>query len=1118
MTSAETPAPPALPARPRWRRRMAKVVGGLLFLAILAVLAFPWILGTQPARRWMLVRANRFLAPGGLDVGSFQFSWFGPTRMTGFAIIDPQGERVVDAPQALWDRNLAQILFGGPKHGTLTLDHASLDIERGPDGSVDLAEALRALFDSPPEEELQIRIVDGTVRVRDPALATPLAAEKAVIDIVRPAAPGLITWRISLGSGSGESAPELAIRGSFDRWGPTSPDGSRDLIVDVSGEAWPLDLNVAGCSVKGAYSGALFLHQQAGLARIGGRGNFRSFDLTTPSLAGDHLKLPELAARWELERSAAKGLAVTDLDLSAGDLFSLRNRGTIPPPPGQSGRIDGELNLAALARQIPHALRLQDGIALNQGTATLRIQSSSNAGRQAWDVEARVADLVAARGDSTVTLRDPATLTARLVGDRSDLSLASFSIKTPFLTATGSGEVDRGIELTGSVNLGGLERQLRDVIDFRTLHFSGEGPLLATYRRNGTSFEGVVKLDLKGLDLQGLGPWELHRDLAQVDSAFRGPMADSGLPRSLSSARLKLTSGGAVADLVADIKDSATDLSISARLPFSGGNHRGAREAYADARILGRLDDRQLKLDEVRLLVANDVEGVAPPLHFAAKGRYDRPADSLVLMPLGEVSGALALAPEGLTATGFTTTFWNCDLALVGDVAAAMRAWELSSGAASSSDVTGRWSARLSAKSAQGDVRIGGRIEARDLSIVEGPVALAVQGVYRRPADRLDISEFVLSSNYATVEAAGSVDDVRDKFRVDVRGSLTPDWKVLNALLARRVEPRAHLSGQPRPFRIHGPLAGDSTDPLDFEAGFDMTEADIYGMKFGPTPIVLRRQRGETFVDPIETTLNNGRIRLEPKIVSMRDKGTAVVLGPTSWISGAEVNDEVSRRVLAFAAPILEDATRVRGKVSAEIRHAEFPLVADAAHRAVVEGDVVFRDVEFAPGPLAEELLMLLNRRDPALRLDHPVHLAMANGRIETKGLVLPLGKVTEIALDGSVGFDRTLALRASVPVTSAMLGNTVVGDIFDGARVTVPIGGTLSKPKIDRDAFRIALQDTGKDILRRGMTRGALELLNRMSRPRDPNAPPPPPRLTPRERRERRAEQRKTAQRDQEP
>jgi translocation and assembly module TamB len=133
------------------------------------------------------------------------------------------------------------------------------------------------------------------------------------------------------------------------------------------------------------------------------------------------------------------------------------------------------------------------------------------------------------------------------------------------------------------------------------------------------------------------------------------------------------------------------------------------------------------------------------------------------------------------------------------------------------------------------------------------------------------------------------------------------------------------------------------------------------------------------------------------------------------------------------------------------------------------------------------------------------VRLAIANGKVETKGLALPIGKVTEIALEGSVGFDRVLDLRAILPVTSAMLGNTVLGDIVEGTRITVPIGGTLSKPKIDRDAFRLALKDTGRDLLERGLTRGAFELLNRMARPRDPNQPPPPPRLTPKERRQQR-------------
>ena len=93
----------------------------------------------------------------------------------------------------------------------------------------------------------------------------------------------------------------------------------------------------------------------------------------------------------------------------------------------------------------------------------------------------------------------------------------------------------------------------------------------------------------------------------------------------------------------------------------------------------------------------------------------------------------------------------------------------------------------------------------------------------------------------------------------------------------------------------------------------------------------------------------------------------------------------------------------------------------------------------------------------------------------------------------------------ASIPVTPAMLGNNeLLADIAAGTLVRVPISGTLNQPKIDRDAMTASLQELGTSLLTRGATRGAMELLRRLSRPRDPNEPPPP---TPEERKERRME-----------
>jgi translocation and assembly module TamB len=173
-----------------------------------------------------------------------------------------------------------------------------------------------------------------------------------------------------------------------------------------------------------------------------------------------------------------------------------------------------------------------------------------------------------------------------------------------------------------------------------------------------------------------------------------------------------------------------------------------------------------------------------------------------------------------------------------------------------------------------------------------------------------------------------------------------------------------------------------------------------------------------------------------------------------------------------------------------------------------VEGAVVFQDVEFAPGPLAGEILGAIGRRDLSLKLDQPVTLTIADGRINQRGMSIPVGDFTRVELSGWVDFDRKLGLVATVPVTPAMLGNNpLLSDIASGTKVRLPIGGTLDKPEIDREAFSTNLQELAKTLLARGATRGAMELLMRLSRPKDPNAPPPPPRMTPEERKTQRQE-----------
>src|SRR5207302_28840 len=154
--------------------------------------------------------------------------WFGPTRLRGFALRDAQGDRVVSAPGATWDRNLRQILFERPRLGTFTLDRADLDVERRADGSVDLYEAIRPGIGRDPRAELAARISRARLRWRVAGQPVAVTAEEADLTLRVAPAPGPLSWQLRLGTGIGARPATLDVRGDYDRW-PKRPATPGDL-------------------------------------------------------------------------------------------------------------------------------------------------------------------------------------------------------------------------------------------------------------------------------------------------------------------------------------------------------------------------------------------------------------------------------------------------------------------------------------------------------------------------------------------------------------------------------------------------------------------------------------------------------------------------------------------------------------------------------------------------------------------------------------------------------------------------------------------------------------------------------------------------------------------------
>ena len=350
-------------------------------------------------------------------------------------------------------------------------------------------------------------------------------------------------------------------------------------------------------------------------------------------------------------------------------------------------------------------------------------------------------------------------------------------------------------------------------------------------------------------------------------------------------------------------------------------------------------------------------------------------------------------------------------------------------------------------------------------------VSVSGQAAYDAAAARLTLGSLEVVAPYLRMDGSGTIDHAQSP-RVDLKGTIQPDWDALTRLLAVRIEPNARIAGGARPWRLAGIMAGVSTSNpaagLEGDLGIELHELDVFGLKLARTEVVARIAGGRVVINPIETQLNGGRLRLEPELVRDESGSWSVRLGTSSTLEKAAVNEEVSHRFLAYVAPVLEGATRVEGQVSFKLGEAILPI-GPSENQASVTGDLLFHDLRFLPGPLAVDLFRVFRAETkPLLTLRDTLTVRIADGEVRQQGLKIPMGEMATVSLDGAVRFDRSLDLLASLAIQP---GKGL--PIPLGAKLSIPITGTLDKPRLDTTAMQDRLKTFGADLLGNGVAIG---------------------------------------------
>jgi translocation and assembly module TamB len=817
------------------------------------------------------------------------------------------------------------------------------------------------------------------------------------------------------------------------------------------------------------------------------------------ALDGSRLSIEQMAIQSEVGKI---GLA--------GTIDFARDLRDVLIQPGH--RVEAELNLARLAELIPHALHLTKDTRVQSGTLSLHLNSALRDDVVHWQGDLHTSDLTGLYQGQRVTWKEPlaVVLTAHQESNDPLPVLERFRCDSDFLRLEMSGS-PRDWTARGSFNLGRLCEHLAGFVELGSLRVQGEGTVRAAARcnpRGGFRLESDVGFTQFRL-FDGARAW--HEDSLTVHLDLVG--STSGV-HSVDAGAVHILAGkdGIDVDLLEPISSGErpalavwftseqpanagrSPLATRLRLRFHGdlarwqgrvasltGFLNGLRlggQIDVDGRL--RYESETISLEDIKIAGrAVQLQGFGlnvdePALDFTTSGRWLPGRQTLELQHTRLSCSSLTVQAPAATVGLDTAGAWLATMSATvqGDVARLLRISCGQSGLAG-----GALAGRVDLRPDQGRQIVQLDLNVQNLLLGspaapawrESRVNLIGHGVYDVGKDSLQIVQLHLDIPAASCDAAGRLGALHTDMELSLEGKLGYDLDKLGPQLQPYLGRGVKLSGRDvRPFRLAGAIragnASDGTVSVAYASGsskdgrwhgdaaFAWQTLQALGFQVGPAELRGQLSNGCIYVAPIDTSLNQGRLHLEPTL-RLDSLPLEVTLAKGRVLEHAHLTPLACAGALGYAVPVLAGVAQADGEFSLDLQGGRVPLMEPA--KGDVMGWCTLHSAQLSAGPLVQELSVLL--KGPAtltLAKDNIVPFRMVNGRVYHTGLELHFPELT-MRLSGSVGLDGSLTLTAEMPVPPKWLGsNKFAKAALANQMIRLPIGGTLEHPKIDERAL----------------------------------------------------------------
>ena len=1123
----------------RQRRRFwRRVLLGLLGLVIVAVILAPRLASLDGPRERLLAVINRRSQPLQIHADNWQLRWLGSQTFDGLTLDHPDGAAAIERVRL--DAGLLRLIpMGRVDLGTLTLTRPSLTL-RHPAAASDATGAPAAADRRPrraaapvpagetPARRLplydlavDLRIIDGAVTVErprgEPWRIGRLQTTLNLPSLRQPCEAGA-SWEWEPGGGA------VTITGTVQTverllLAPDEAAGQLQLrLADhqlTFFAPWLLPVLGGVTPRAGGLEATLRL-------TAGGQGRFTAeattevtgFQATLPH--EERPAMPPAAIRfaaqaaWSHERFTLTEAALVSPWATANGQADLARQPDWGTHPEDDARLDLRVELAPFLRDWGALLALAPGVAVTDGRllADVRLGNDLNG---FWARASAVAtNLVVKTGTESSRFHPPPSLDLLVRRPAPQhWQVEQVRLDSAFARLAGSGSITQAV-VTGSLDLTRLARDLHGLLP-QLPRMVGRIDLHAESGRAGEAVQARGRLGFTDVAVDGGGaqPWVIEAGtLTAAASLPRLP--ERGWPREFE--RIALRFAGTPGTLTGSCDRCVLPPGTNR---WAWRVERGRLQADADlARTLTFL--RPLfSLPPKAGLAGHAVMGLAcEAAAGTVKVTYNGAVQQLRLTspawnirePDARLQGAAEWsAPDRLLRLANLTgraSFGTLEIpratigpaTVQGDLKANLNlaplaGWRQATGDGQALQAAGTVSVEAQAASDPAGSRLHLAARGQALAFTTGTgfhweePAPALEVTARLPPGRnpLALERLMLTNALGYLTGTGTVTNGPDP-HLQLDGDLALDAAAAGRLLRSRGLREPRLQGfQPRPFSLSAPLGGGWRGALavgQARLAFFLEDLQGWGIDAGPADLEAELADGLLslrYAPPLASGTLQSRFRVDvgarPLELQLDEQALLMQDLPLS---------PALMQNLRFLNPLLANCTAIEGKVSVVAGNGRLPLDATYTTRSDFDVEIGLRDAVLMPTGVLEQILAYTGAGGKTLELrQERLRGTCRNGRIEIAPHQAKL-RDHPVTFQGSVGLDQSLRFQTVVPLTEDLVGEKAAPYIA-GQTLTVPVRGTVDKPRIDEAALAREARKLAATAAQRAMAEQAGELLEKL-------------------------------------